>query len=233
MLTEANGKLIAVELHEGAPDLPGRSWAEIVRRSRLMRLGATQVRALGAEDELRQLCGHFLRHSALRPLWLCDIAAAIEQLPADFDWDYFGSGDRWTAAWTRCFLGLACHLLGARTAAPHIADAAATVPRWLVANVLWRWGTGVRRPRLLDLLRRPIQLRGVVQHQWLNRITIAYRSRLAPNCSPAKVLAFAALQQPIKAGIRLRRIVAKRFGKWTATPAAPFNLHPSDISRYC
>jgi hypothetical protein len=232
VVESAKGKLIDVELHEGVPDLDERPWSEIVSRSRRVPLGASMVRALGAEDQLRQLCIHYLRHSALKPLWLCDIAAAIEQLPSHFDWPYFRGGDVCANQWTMCFLGLACHLLGATTTAPDILRATETLPVWLIDNVLWRWGNGLRRLPLTQLLKRLAHFPSVVRHHWLNRMTIAYRSNLAPDCSLTKVLAFATLQQPIKAGLRLRRIVTTRFHKWIAAPDVPCNLHRCDASRY-
>src|SRR5207302_3420550 len=59
---------------------------ELYDRSQLVRLGEAEVRILGPEDHLRFLCLHMLGHGAWRPLWLCDIAVALEARPADFDW---------------------------------------------------------------------------------------------------------------------------------------------------
>lgn len=229
----ANGKLVDVELHEGIPDLQQRSWAEIKGRSRRLALSNIIVHALSFEDQLHQLCIHYLRHSALKPLWLCDIAAAIEQLPASFDWHYFRGKDACAAQWAMCFLGLACRLLEAKPTSPEIERAAQSVPAWMIDNVLWRWGNGLERTRLAGLLKHPSQLSGVFRHHWLNRMMIAYRSHLAPDQSLAVILAHAALQQPIKAALRLRRIFSTRLERWASIDVAPCNLHPGDASRYC
>jgi hypothetical protein len=48
-------------------------------------LNGAKIRILGAEDHLRLLCLHLLKHGAWRPLWLCDVAAALESRPSSFD----------------------------------------------------------------------------------------------------------------------------------------------------
>ena len=67
--------------------LDQRRFDDLLARSCLLRLGDIEVRVLGPEDQLRALCIHLLKHGAYRPLWLCDIAAALEHRPARFDWE--------------------------------------------------------------------------------------------------------------------------------------------------
>jgi hypothetical protein len=129
----------AVDLHADVPDLPGRPWHEVFRRSRLASLGEDAVRVLGPEDELRLLCLHQARHGLARPLWLCDVGALLESLPPTFDWDYCLSGTRPHADWTTCVVGLAERLLGARPAA---LPRPAAPPAWVEQAVLWCWGAG-------------------------------------------------------------------------------------------
>jgi Uncharacterised nucleotidyltransferase len=128
-----------VDIHCGAPELSDRDFDEIYQRSHLVGLGEVQVRIFGPEDHLRLLCIHLLRHGAWRPLWLCDLGAAIESRPLDFDWDYFLSGSPKRTAWVICALGLAHHLLGARLGDTPIAKRARRLPHWLVPSVLQRW----------------------------------------------------------------------------------------------
>ncbi len=52
-------------------------------RSQLVNLDGVDVRVPGLEDHLGILCLHLLHHGAFRPLWLCDIAAALETRPAE------------------------------------------------------------------------------------------------------------------------------------------------------
>ena len=72
MLQETPVKGAAVDLHRSVPDLKTDDRDDVMLRSRVIPLGHSQVRILGAEDQLRQLCLHFWRHLGCRPLWLCD-----------------------------------------------------------------------------------------------------------------------------------------------------------------
>jgi hypothetical protein len=76
-----------VDLHLGFGKFYERDTDDIFARSRLVSLGDLRVRVLGAEDDLRFLCVHLLRHGAARPLWLADVAVLLESRPDDFDWD--------------------------------------------------------------------------------------------------------------------------------------------------
>lgn len=129
-----------VDLHDGFDKFERRPWARIADRSTTARIGNVEVRLLGFEDQLRLLCFHLLRHSARRPLWLCDVAVAVELRPADFDWDRCLSGSRRESDWIRCTVGLAHRLLGARVDDTPASERARHLPGWLVTTVLGRWG---------------------------------------------------------------------------------------------
>jgi hypothetical protein len=172
-LRGAGAPLCPVDLHCGFPDLPDRSWGELFSRSRLVELQQTQVRILGPEDQLRLLALHFLRHGAWRPLWLCDIGAALEVLPAGFDWAYCLSGNRRQIQAVVCVLGLAYRLLGARLGDPELAQKAERLPGWLVPAVLRQWSKRYRRYAglpLADRLRRPVGILGALRERWPNPI---------------------------------------------------------------
>lgn len=81
-----------IELHAGYAKVYDRTWAELLVRSQEVDLDGTAVRLLCDEDHLRLLCLHMLAHGAWRPLWLCDIAVAIESRPNGFDWERFRWG---------------------------------------------------------------------------------------------------------------------------------------------
>jgi Uncharacterised nucleotidyltransferase len=127
--------------HDEFEGLDGRSLEELYRRTQLIGLDETFVRVLGAEDELKLLCVHLLRHGAWRPLWLCDVAAAIEAASPAFDWDYCLKGKGPQVNWITCALGLAETLLGADLSAFPLAEKAGRIPVWLVRNVLKQWET--------------------------------------------------------------------------------------------
>lgn len=163
-----------VDLHRGAAELDDRSFDDLYDRSRLVTLGQVEVRILGPEDNLRLLCLHTLRHGAWRPLWLCDIAVATESRPADFDWDYFLSGDRQRSDWVACAMGLAHQLLGATVDDTPVEWRAKHLPRWLVPTVLLQWGTFQTphgcRPPIKTYLHHPGFVLWALRLRWPNPI---------------------------------------------------------------
>jgi hypothetical protein len=171
-LAGPTGNGCPVDLHAGIPLLPDRNLGDLYGRSRAETVGDTEVRVLGAEDHLRLLCLHLLDHGAWRPLWLCDVAAAVESLPAGFDWDYFRRGSARRADWTTCALALAHHLLGARLDGAPAAVSARRLPAWLVPAVLRQWGVG-NRPRdpLLHHLRMGSGVYASLRQSWPDPIT--------------------------------------------------------------
>jgi Uncharacterised nucleotidyltransferase len=128
-----------VDLHEEFSELRGRDIDEIFARSRLMRLGEEEIRVMSAEDHLALLAIHPLKHAVCRAVWLCDIGAAIESLPEDFDWKVCLGRNRTRASWILCAIMLANQLLGARIDKLPIAATAQKLPAWLIESVLEQW----------------------------------------------------------------------------------------------
>jgi hypothetical protein len=162
-----------VDLHQGFPDLADRRLEDLYRRSRLVKLGEVEVRILGPEDHLRHLCLHLVRHGAWRPLWLCDIGAALEAQPADFDWDYCFRGARRRTDTIACAVGLAHQLLDARVDQSPVAHRARHLPRWLVPAVLRQWASPYRRytdQRMATYLRNPAGVLPALRSRWPNPI---------------------------------------------------------------
>ena len=148
-----------VDLHVGFGKFYDQRTHEIFARSRLVKLDDLEVRVLGTEDDLRFLCMHLLRHGAALPLWLCDVAVLMEDLPGDFDWDRCLSGSRKKADWVACAIGLAHQLLGVEVEGTPVADRARNLPAWLVSTVLEAWGAPFRsRGQLAVYLREPGRL---------------------------------------------------------------------------
>ncbi len=225
VVREAFGIRGLVDLHRGVPDLPDRSWDTIYEHSRLEPLGRSEVRVLGAEDELRLLCLHLVRHSGWRPLWLCDVAAALEDRPADFDWNYCLGGDRRLSAWVRCVLGLAHHLLDARLDGTR---ALGSVPPWFAPTILWHWGTAGESRSLTRQLGQPDEVWQALLYDWLNPVKALFRLRLNPNhWRPAFVT------PPVAVVGRLVLLFAraKRLAEKTWDPAGqrPFELHRESV----
>ena len=163
-----------VDLHRGPNELDDRRFDDLYTHSQIVNLGDAEVRVFGPEDNLRLLCLHTLRHGAWRPLWLCDIAVALESRPADFNWTYFLSGNKQRSDWVACAIGLAHQLLGARVEGTPVASRAGELPRWLVPSVLRQWGTlqvphGCRT-RMGAYLRNPAGVLEALRLRWPNPI---------------------------------------------------------------
>lgn len=182
VLNHANGRFGQVDLHTSLVDLEDRPGTEVLARCKIAKVGDQTVHVLGAEDHLHQLCLHFARHGGWRPLWLCDIAAAAENLPADFDWDYFLAGRN--TAWTLCMMGLARRLLDAEI--PERAQG--PTPAWVERAVLRQWGRGLAgdshslptQPWAQCLRRPSTWLRGI-RDRWPNPIEAALALKAGPS----------------------------------------------------
>jgi hypothetical protein len=133
------GKEFWIDLHGGSAKLDDHSFETLYSRSRLVKLGEVGIRVLCDEDHLRVLCLHMLRHGALRPLWLCDIAVAVASRPADFDWDRCLGHNRRIRDWIACSIGLAHQLLGVEVTGTPVEKRAKALPSWLTPAVLKQW----------------------------------------------------------------------------------------------
>ncbi|HXU36968.1 MAG TPA: nucleotidyltransferase family protein [Blastocatellia bacterium] len=135
------GQKYVVDLHDRFGRFDDLTVDELYDRSQIAKLGDVEVRVPCAEHHLRIMSSHMLRHGAWRPLWLCDIAVAIEARPADFDWDLCLGRSRQTRDWVACCVGLAHQLLGAEVDDTPVARKAKTLPGWLISNVMKQWET--------------------------------------------------------------------------------------------
>jgi hypothetical protein len=168
-LSGPSGQRCRVDLHDRFT-LLDRDWPEMYGRSRLERLDEAEVRLPGAEDHLRLLCVHMLGHGGWRPAWLCDIAAAVESLPRDFDWALCLRGHPRRVPWITAAVGLAREVLGAR---PGTGAPAGTLPRWLPRALLRQWGRSehyMSTPSMTFALRRPAAALKGLRLRWPNPI---------------------------------------------------------------
>lgn len=180
LLGTEEGKSLWVDLHPGLGGCDDRNWQDVFGRSGLIPLDDENVRVLGAEDHLRLLCIHMLKHGAWRPIWLCDIAAALESVDSKFDWDYCKGQDKLRANWVICSIGLARELLGAQVADVSIAKASEGLPRWLIPTVLKQWEkpcTNENSPPELIMfsLRHPTHIPWALIARWPNPIEATIR----------------------------------------------------------
>jgi len=164
-----------MDLHSGFGKFGIREEEELFARSQLVTIGQTEVRILGAEDHLRVVCFHLMREGAWRPLWLVDVATALESLPGDFDWTYC-LGEKRQAIPVAGAIDLAKQLLGAKVAGLPDKKRLKKTPSWLVPTVLNEWGSP--RPSMISrhdfpmaghLRLRKDLLKGL-RHRWPNAI---------------------------------------------------------------
>ena len=176
--TKGVGGEYYVDVHDGVGHLDDHSFDDLFERSAVIKLDDVDVRVLSAEDHLRLLCKHLLHHNAFRPLWLCDVAAAVENRASDFDWDRCLGRNRRRADWVACAIGLAHELLGAEVTDTPVARRAARLPSWLAANVLKQWETPynmsqapvTHKAPMAQYLRDPRGLLGDLRRRWPNPI---------------------------------------------------------------
>jgi hypothetical protein len=161
--------------HEEFARLDKSNIDEIYQRSQLVKLQNADIRILGAEDNLRFLCLHLLRHGAIRPLWFCDVAVALESRPENFDWQYCLGKHKIQADWIACVIGVTHQLLGAQVEGTPIAQRAHNLPKWLVPAILKAWerrySSGYKPQQLMmDSLRHPGRFMESFKGRWLNPI---------------------------------------------------------------
>jgi hypothetical protein len=164
--------------HREFAKLDDNSMDKLWDRSRLVRVGNSDVRVLGPEDHLVFLCLHMLRHGAWRPLWMCDIGAELESRPAGFDWDLCLGGRLRESDWVACAIKLAHQLVEVRVDDTPLAGYARRLPSWLVREVLKQWENpnpvermplDYREP-LARSLAKPASLFREIRARWPNPI---------------------------------------------------------------
>jgi putative nucleotidyltransferase-like protein len=171
LLRDAGDVRALVDLHSGFEKFYEYRTEELFARSRFIKLDDLDVRVLCAEDHFRFLCLHLLRHGATRALWLCDIAAALEAHPAEFDWDLCLGNRRSQAEWVVGVVTLARELLAVKIEDVPVLRRTKALPRWFVSTVVAEWGTLFDFPDQVALrLRQPVALLKELPRHWPNPI---------------------------------------------------------------
>lgn len=158
-----------------------------------------EIGVLCPEDNLRQLCFHFLWHGGARLMRLVDIAMVLESRPDDFAWERALGTDTRRRNWVVTALGLAHQLLGARIEDTPVAAAAMRLPRWL-SPVVERQVQHDQAPlgvAWAELRGNPREIHDVLRRRWPDPVTATMQM-------PA---AFTALPRlPIQWVVFLRRL---------------------------
>lgn len=174
-LTSLDPLRFRVDLHSGFAKFGIKGAAELFARSQLVAIGQTEARILGAEDHLQVICFHLMREGAWRPLWLVDVAVALESRRQNFDWDYC-LGERRQAKPVVIAISLAHLLLGAKIDDIPEAQRCNKHPRWLVPTVLNEWGSPTpsmssrHAVPMLRHLRHHGEVLNGLRHRWPNAI---------------------------------------------------------------
>ncbi len=189
LLIELGGDGLTVDLHEEGGKRYERDFATFYKRARSIPVGSTTTLTMSAEDHLRLLCFHFFKHGAWRPIWLCDIAAALENRPADFDWQHFLGTNRKRRTWLLCAIGLAHLLLDAKIDDTPLHDAPRHIPRWLLSEVLYAWTRQTSNcrwppPKIVWDVRHPLTTMELLGKRWPDSIEATYTIGLAFNNMP-------------------------------------------------
>jgi hypothetical protein len=172
------GQKYVIDLHDRFGRFDDLTIDELYDRSQMAKLGDVEVRVPCPEHHLRIMSSHMLRHGAWRPLWLCDIAVAIEARPPDFDWNLCLGRTRQTSEWVGCCVGLAHQLLGAEVDNTPLARRAKSLPAWLISTVLKQWETPyatnqppvINRAPMATYFRHPSGLFADLRRRWPNPI---------------------------------------------------------------
>ncbi|HZE73114.1 MAG TPA: nucleotidyltransferase family protein [Pyrinomonadaceae bacterium] len=177
-------------IHEEITEFDRNGLDQYFDRSQLVRLGNSEIRVPCAEDHLRLLCIHFLKHGGCLPRWLCDIAAAVESSGPEFDWPLCLSSHRREGDWIGCAISLAHRLLEADLNA--IPKLNTQVPKWIVPSVVSRWETlesmGLTHQRYLATFQTHVRQRHrvlkAIYDRWPNPLEATIRLKAPLNALP-------------------------------------------------
>jgi hypothetical protein len=206
-----------IDAHRGFERFGGGSFADFYDRSELIKCIETDVRVLSAEDHLRVLSIHLLREGAWRPLWLCDIAVAVESRSISFKWERCLSENERCAGWVLCAIRLAHKLLGAEISCTPALAKTINLPHWLIPTILREWESPVpsmsqrHLAPMANLLRHPSLALKYLRHHWPNPIEATINSRAAFNEFPRLPLQLGdCLSRTVRFAARLPKLLRER-----------------------
>jgi len=159
---ELPANICKVDLHASLEKFHVKSGSIFSNTIPSLKVRDTDVSVLSPEHHLRLITLHLLIHGGWRPIWLCDVAALLEGLPEEFDWELCLGPDGKIRQWILSVIILAHQLLGARLDRLPEKYQNGPLPNWLPDAVLKHWSKPFSfhqsRPSLFGLLRHPKHL---------------------------------------------------------------------------
>jgi hypothetical protein len=163
---------VTIDLQSSLWPLPEAEARAALRHPETAVINGQPVGMLPPTTEVRFLAVHAAKHAFARPIWLCDLVAAVESARL-IDWDAILCGPRLTRSWIAAAFDLAGGLLGLGLPTA-VAGRIAGRGIWLAEDVLAAWGrtsptAGVARPQALMQALWDIDPAGavrVVRHVW-------------------------------------------------------------------
>lgn len=129
-----------IDLHRCAKTLDNLTFENLYSHTKTLKCGETNIRVLCAEDHLRVLCVHWLIDGGAKKEKLRDIFYAVENRPADFDWDRcLNVAGETRKKWVIAAISLTDKYLGLNLKDTPPAIQKAIVPQWLINAVEKEW----------------------------------------------------------------------------------------------
>lgn len=198
LLKTEPGNRLGIDVHRELRHLDTKPWAEIFSDSQAIDLNGVAVRVPSAEDHLRIMAVHWLNDGGVRKDRLWDIYYAVQNRPADFDWDLcLNSVGEVRREWVIAAIGLAHKYLDLEIDGLPFAELAKKLPRWLVSAVEKEWGSGTPPRPLQMCLKNPKELFRQI------------KKRIPPNAVQATVDMEGRFDDRSRLGYQIRNMIRK------------------------
>jgi len=184
-----------IDLHSELRHFDTLEWSRIVENSEVVDLDGEGIRILSAEDHLRVLSVHWLTNGGESRKRLWDIAYAVRNRPAGFDWSRCLDVVSLTRRqWIIATIGVAHKYLGLELDGLPFAEEAVDLPKWLTRCLEKEWSRNVELRTLHSQLRYP---RSLMQQIW---------KRIPPNPIMATVDCEGDFDHGTRAGYQIRDV---------------------------